>query len=72
MAIEAPGSNGAFGPTLEVDATTFPRAPKLVTVEAARADTEPSTVIVHYKLSEVSECFRFVIFGLFSVGTRSS
>lgn len=54
MAIETPDSNGAFGPTLEADATTFPHAPRLLMVEAARADTEPSTVVVRYKLSEVS------------------
>lgn len=57
MAIETPGSRGAFGPTLEVAATTFPRAPRLIMIEAARTDAEPSTVIVRYKLSEVSECF---------------
>lgn len=38
---------------MEVAATTFPRAPRLVTLDAARSDTEASTVIVRYKLSEV-------------------
>ncbi|CAM9358757.1 unnamed protein product [Ectocarpus sp. 13 AM-2016] len=52
MAIETPGSNGAYGPTMEVVATTFPRAPRLVTLDAARSDTEASTVIVRYKISE--------------------
>lgn len=60
MAIETPGSNGAFGPTLEIASTTFPHAPRLTTVEAARADTEPSTVTVRYKLSEVSVSFSCV------------
>lgn len=68
MAIETPGSNGAFGPTLEVAATTFPHAPRLLTVEAARADAEPSTVIVRYKLSEVS----LSIFHLFLLSTVSN
>lgn len=54
MAIETPGSNGAVGPTLEVAATTFPHAPRLIMVEAARAEAEPTTVVVRYRLSEVS------------------
>ncbi|CAM9385152.1 unnamed protein product, partial [Scytosiphon promiscuus] len=52
MAIESPGSNGAFGPTWEATATTFPRAPRLVTLAAARSDTKASTVTVRYKMSE--------------------
>lgn len=55
MAIETPGSNGALGPTSEVAATTFPRAPRLIAVEATRSDAEASTVVVRFKLSEVSE-----------------
>lgn len=57
MEIETPGSNGAYGPTMEVAATTFPRAPRLVTLDAARSDIEASTVIVRYKLSEVRRAF---------------
>lgn len=53
MTVEAPGSNGAFGPSLEVASTTFPRAPKLGSVEVLRCAVEPSTVTVRYKLSEV-------------------
>ncbi|CAM9138972.1 unnamed protein product, partial [Hapterophycus canaliculatus] len=52
MAIESPGSNGVFGPTWEAAATTFPRAPGLVTFEAIRSETKASTVTVRYKLSE--------------------
>lgn len=55
MAIETPGSNGAFGPMLEAAATTFPHAPRLIAVEAARSDAEASTVVVRFKLSEVRE-----------------
>lgn len=53
MTVEAPGSNGAFGPSLEVVSTTFPRAPKLGSVEVSRCTVEASTVTVRYKLSEV-------------------
>lgn len=51
--METPGSNRALGPTFEVAATTFPRAPNIVSVEAARSDAETSTVVVRYKVSEV-------------------
>lgn len=57
MAIETPSSNGAYGPTMEVAATTFPRAPRLVKLDAARSATEASTVTVRYKLSEVRRAF---------------
>lgn len=57
MAIESPGSNGAFGPTWEAAATTFPRAPGLVAFGVSRSETKASTVTVRYKLSEVcSRC----------------
>ena len=55
IAVETPGSNGAFGPTSEVVASTFPHAPRLTMVEASRSDTQPSTVTIRYKLSEVSQ-----------------
>lgn len=53
MKVETPGSNGAFGPSSEVAAMTFPRAPILNELGIARSSTQPSTVTVHYKLSEV-------------------
>lgn len=68
MAIETPGSNGAFGPTLEVAATTYPHAPRLIVVEAARSDVEASTVVLRYKISEVSELV--VLTKLLSVQAR--
>lgn len=55
MTIETPGSNGALGPTFELAAMTFPQAPRLIAVEAARSDSQASTVIVRFKLSEVSD-----------------
>lgn len=72
MEIETPGSNGAFGPTREVAATTFPHAPRLIMVEAARAENEPSTVLVRYKLSEVSEHVSCVLVDYFYNGYRSN
>lgn len=53
MIVETPGSNGALGPAVEVEATTFQAAPRLVKLEATRNATDPSTVMVRYKLSEV-------------------
>lgn len=54
MIVETPDSNGALGPAVQVEATTFQVAPRLVSLEATRAAPDPSTVTVHYKLSEVS------------------
>lgn len=53
MMVETPDSYGAFGPAVEVEASTFQVAPRLVMLEATRAVPDPSTVLVRYKLSQV-------------------